>query len=61
MGDWVVFRIDLTGLHSLDGVKTLMSGLVFEELVNVGGLINFGESEKLTRLDRVEGAAEPIS
>lgn len=61
MGDWVAFKIDLVGLHSLDGVNTLRSGLDFEELANVGALINFGESEKLTRLERVEGAVEPTS
>lgn len=54
-GDWVVFNMDLDGLHLLEGVKTLRSDCGFEELVKVGGLINFGDNEKFTRFERVEG------
>jgi hypothetical protein len=62
-GDWVVFKIDFVGLHSLDGVKDLTSGLDFTpELANDGGLIYFGDSEKFTFLEvRVDGApVEPL-
>lgn len=57
-GDWVAFRIDFAGLHSLEGIKVLRSDLGFGPgLVNVGGLIYLGDSEKFTFLEvRVDGA-----
>lgn len=61
-GDWVAFNMDLDGLHLLEGVKTLRSDCGFGELVKVGGLINFGDKEKFTFFERVEGPpVEPLS